>query len=136
MGECLTMWDRHLYEVRGYNKMTQSLLEIAKDLTHTLIETGRLSAEDMQDTLQSTYAMLATLKAQEESGTTTMPVAEASPVDWRKSITRHAVTCLECGETFRQLSIRHLGMHGLDTRSYRVKYGIPRTHLGEDTNVS
>ncbi len=61
--------------------MAQSLLEIAKDLTHILVETGRLSAEDMQDTLQSTYATLATLKAQEESGTTTtMPVAEASPV--------------------------------------------------------
>ena len=82
----------------------------------------------MQDTLQSTYATLATLKAQEESATsTTIPVAEASPVNWRKSITKHAVTCLECGQTFKQLSIRHLGIHGLDTRSYRVKYGIPRT---------
>ena len=61
--------------------MAQSLLEIAKDLTHILVETGRLSAEDMQDTLQSTYATLATLKAQEESGTsTTMSVAEPSPV--------------------------------------------------------
>jgi predicted transcriptional regulator len=108
--------------------MAQSLLEIAKDLIHILVETGRLSAEDMQDTLQSTYATLATLKAQEESGTsTTMSVAEPSPVNWRKSITRHAVTCLECGQTFKQLSIRHLGIHGLDTRSYRVKYGIPRT---------
>ena len=108
--------------------MAPSLLEIAKDLTRTLVETGRLSAEDMQDMLQSTYATLATLKAQEASGTsTTMPLAEASPVDWRKSITRHAVSCLACGETFKQLSIRHLGMHGLDPRSYRTKYGIPRT---------
>jgi predicted transcriptional regulator len=122
------MWDRHLCEVSEYNKMAQSLLEIAKDLTHTLVETGRLSAEDMQDTLQSTYAMLATLKAQEESGNSTMmPLAEASPMDWRKSITRQTITCLECGQTFKQLSIRHLGIHGLDTRSYRTKYGIPRT---------
>ena len=37
--------------------MAQSLLEIAKDLTHTLVETGGLSAEDMQDTLQNTYAL-------------------------------------------------------------------------------
>ena len=108
--------------------MTQTLLEMTKDLARILVETGRLSAEDMQDTLQSTYATLATLKAQEESGTsTTIPVAEPSLVDWRKSITRHAVTCLECGDTFKQLSIRHLGMHGLDPRSYRTKYGIPRT---------
>ena len=55
------------------------------------------------------------------------PDADASPVDWQKSITRHAVTCLEGGQSFKQLSIRHLGLHGLDTRSYQIQYGIPRT---------
>ena len=108
--------------------MAQTLLEMAKDLTRTLVETGRLAAEDMSQTLQSTYTTLATLKAQEEAETSpSMPEAEPPPVNWRKSITKHAVTCLECGDTFKQLSIRHLGIHGLDTRSYRVKYGIPRT---------
>jgi predicted transcriptional regulator len=108
--------------------MAQTLLEMAKDLTRTLVESGRLSAEDLQHTLQSTYSTLAALKAQEEAGTSpSMPGAEPPPVDWRKSITRHAVTCLVCGDTFKQLSIRHLSMHGLDTRSYRTQYGIPRT---------
>ena len=70
------------------------------------------------------------LKAQEETGTIS-PVqgAEAAraPVAWRKSITKHAVTCLECGATYKQLSKRHLQDHELDGRSYRVKFGIPRT---------
>jgi hypothetical protein len=35
--------------------------------------------------------------------------------------------CLECGHAFKQLSIRHLRQHGLDARSYRTKYGIPRS---------
>jgi hypothetical protein len=71
---------------------------------------------------------LAVLKAQEEGGITTVaPVTETPPVDWRKSITRHTVTCLECGQPFKQLSHRHLQEHGLDGRSYRMKYGIPRT---------
>ena len=48
-------------------------------------------------------------------------------MDWRKSITRHTVTCLECGQPFKQLSHRHLQEHELDGRSYRMKYGIPRT---------
>jgi hypothetical protein len=48
-------------------------------------------------------------------------------VEWRKSITKHTVTCLECGQSFKQLSVRHLMMHGLDGRSYRLKYRIPRT---------
>jgi predicted transcriptional regulator len=84
--------------------MAPTLLEMAKALTRSLVETGMLSAEDMQDVLQKTHAILITLKAQEESGTfPTLPVAETPPVDWRKSITRHAVTCLECGDTFKQL---------------------------------
>jgi predicted transcriptional regulator len=34
---------------------------------------------------------------------------------------------LECGASFKQLSVRHLKEHELDGRLYRVKYGIPRT---------
>ena len=110
--------------------MPQTLLEIAKELTLTLVEAGKLPPEDMQNMLQKTHATLLTLKAQEDIGaTTTVPVFETPPavVDWRKSITRRAISCLECGKTFRQLSRRHLMIHGLDSRSYRAKYGIPRT---------
>lgn len=108
--------------------MTQSLLELAKDLTLALVKAGRLSAEDMQDTLHTTHATLAALQTQEASGTAAdIAVAETAPVNWRKSITKHDVTCLECGESFKQLSVRHLRLHDLDGRSYRVKYGIPRS---------
>ena len=108
--------------------MTQTLLEMAKDLTRSLVEIGSLSAENMQDVLQQTHTTLRTLRGQEESvDMTAFPVADASPVDWRKSISKHAITCLECGQAFKQLSIRHLVIHGLDGRSYRMKYAIPNT---------
>ena len=108
--------------------MTQTLLEMAKDLTRSLVETGSLSAENMQDVLQQTYSTLSVLRGQEESGAVTaLSVADSSPVDWRKSIRKHAVICLECGQALKQLSIRHLGIHGLDGRSYRLKYAIPTT---------
>jgi predicted transcriptional regulator len=108
--------------------MSQSVVELAKELTLALIETGNVAPEDMQETLQKTYATLTALKAQEESGVfAPAPVSETVPVDWRKSITKHAVTCLACGRAFKQLSLRHLGMHGLDSGSYRTRYGIPRT---------
>ena len=108
--------------------MSQSLVEVAKELTLALIETGNVAPEDMQETLQKTYATLTALKAQEESGVfAPAPISQTVPVDWRKSITKHAVICLECGQAFKQLSLRHLGMHGLDSGSYRTKYGIPRT---------
>jgi predicted transcriptional regulator len=120
--------DSDPHALEGYNKMAQTLLEMTKDLTRTLVETGMLSAEDVPDALQKTYATLTALKAQEETGTTsTVSVAQSAPVDWRKSITKHAVTCLDCGHAFKQLSIRHLRTHGLDARSYRTKYDIPRS---------
>jgi predicted transcriptional regulator len=118
----------HRHAWRRDTTMPQSLVEIATDLTMALVKTGTIRPEDMQETLQKTHTTLSALKAQEAMGTTTTgPVARTAPGDWRKSITRHAVTCLECGQSFKQLSIRHLRAHGLDNQSYRTKYSIPHT---------
>jgi len=108
--------------------MAASILALAKALTLALVQTGNVSVEDMQETLQKTHATLTALKGQEESSVSTAaPASRTAPVDWRKSITQHAVTCLECGQSFKQLPSRHLGTHELDSRSYRTKYGIPST---------
>ena len=110
--------------------MSQTLLEMAKDLVLAQIEAHRLSPEEMHAALQQTYSSLSALQAQEDSdgivavGTSETP---AESVNWKKSITKHTVTCLACGASFKQLSVRHLRVHGMDGRSYRVKYGIPRT---------
>lgn len=107
--------------------MAQSVLEMAKDLTTALIQAGHLQPGDMQDTLQQTYANLMAIKAQETVGAGAPVETPPAPIDWRKSISRQAITCLVCGQTFKQLSVRHLRQHGLDGRSYRLQYGIPRT---------
>ena len=113
--------------------MNQSILEMTKDLVKSQIEHQHLSPENIQQVLQETYASLLSLKAREDqlvsSDTEYMQEAQKTPtsVNWKKSITKHAITCLECGESFKQLSLRHLSQHGLDSRSYREKYGIPRT---------
>ncbi len=120
--------------------MAQTILEMAKDLVMAQIQAGALSPEDMHRELQKTYACLMELKAKEEAGMATgllTPPAVPSgaqdgskaieTVDWRKSIKKHTIECLECGAQFKQLSVRHLKEHGLDARSYRAKYGIPRT---------
>jgi predicted transcriptional regulator len=108
--------------------MPQSTLEMAKELTLALLQTWSIPPDSMQETLQQTYAMLTTLKGQEETGpAAALPAVSPPTVDWRKSITKYAITCLECGQTLKQLSIRHLRTHGLDARSYRTKYGIPQS---------
>jgi predicted transcriptional regulator len=107
--------------------MPQSTLEMAKELTMALLQTRSISPDSMQETLQQTYAMLTTLKVQEETGpTTALPAVPPPTGDWRKSISKYSITCLECGHAFKQLSIRHLRTHGLDSRSYRMKYAIPQ----------
>jgi predicted transcriptional regulator len=108
--------------------MPQTILEMTKDLVMAQIQTKALSPDDMRKVLHQTYTSLMTLKAREEAEeTVAIETSEMppEPVDWRKSITKHTVTCLECGTAFKQLSVRHLREHALDARSYRVKYGIP-----------
>ncbi len=110
--------------------MSQPLLEMAKELVTEQIRQNRISPEEAQTLLQSTHATLQALHQTELSGTvpiSTPPPAEGTPESWKRSITKHAVTCLECGDSFKQLSTRHLRRHDLDTRSYRAKYGIPKT---------
>ena len=102
--------------------MPQSVIEMAKDLVQAQIQAGQLSADNMQKALQETYASLMTLQAK-ETGTVETPPAS---IDWRKSISRHAIICLECGTSWKQLSIRHLREHDMNARSYRRKYGIPQ----------
>jgi predicted transcriptional regulator len=109
--------------------MSQTLLAMAKDLVMAQIEAHRLSPDDMHTALQQTYASLKALQTQEDSHSSVAvatPETPSKPVNWRKSITKHTVMCLKCGASFKQLSVRHLKEHGLDGRSYRAKYGIPR----------
>jgi predicted transcriptional regulator len=110
--------------------MSQTLLEMAKDLVMAQIAAHNLPPDEMHTALQQTYGSLQALKAQEDANggvAVVIPETPLKPVNWRKSITKHTVTCLECGARFKQLSMRHLQEHGLDGRSYRSKYGIPRT---------
>jgi predicted transcriptional regulator len=110
--------------------MPQTLLEMAKDLVMAQIEAHRLSPEEMRQALQHTYASLKALQAQEDGHgniAVITPETPPEPLNWKKSISKYTVTCLECGQSLKQLSGRHLKEHALDGRSYRIKYGMPRT---------
>jgi predicted transcriptional regulator len=120
--------------------MAQSILEMAKDLVMAQIQAGALPPEDMHKELQRTYASLMELKAKEETGGLSATLSskqiegvsanggpESGQANWKKSIKKYTIECLECGASFKQLSVRHLKEHELNARSYRTKYGIPRT---------
>jgi predicted transcriptional regulator len=109
--------------------MSQSVVEMTKDLVLAQIRSGTLVPEEMQEALRHIFERLMVLKSREEAAPSVAPVIETpqAPADWRTSITEHTITCLECGAVFKQLSGRHLRGHGLDAHSYRAKYGIPST---------
>lgn len=118
--------------------MSQTLIEMAKDLVAEQIRVNQLSPDDANTLLLSLHNTL--IRMQQTEASNAVPInpqanregassgERASKQEhWQRSITKHAITCLECGNTFRQLSIRHLRHHDLNPRSYRAKYGIPRS---------
>ena len=107
--------------------MSQSTLEMAKDLVIAQLESGQLTVDEVDGLLHETHANLMTLKAREDQLEAGAGASPAVALDWRKSISRQAITCLECGSVYKQLSIRHLREHDLNARTYRLKYGIPPT---------
>jgi len=113
--------------------MPQTLLEMTKELVLAQIQIKQVAPEALTSVLHSTYETLRTLQSSESTGGNGNGemVGETHhappPVDWKSSITRHSIRCLECGETFKQLSLRHLRVHDLDPRTYRTKYNIPRS---------
>lgn len=113
--------------------MSQTLLEMTKDLVLAQIATRHVPPEALADVLHNTYATLRGLETAEAAGAVATidaapeRAAVQVPVDWKRSIGKNSITCLECGDTFKQLSLRHLTTHDLDPRSYRAKYNIPRS---------
>jgi predicted transcriptional regulator len=106
---------------------------MAKDLTLALIKNNLLVPEDLQQQLLKTHAGLRELKAREDrnlgsaEGRVEHSESQIAPIDWKKSIRKHSVECLVCGQTFKQLSARHLSQHDLDPRTYRQRFSIPST---------
>ncbi|ETX04657.1 MAG: hypothetical protein ETSY2_27600 [Candidatus Entotheonella gemina] len=110
--------------------MPQTILEMAKDLVTEQILRNDVSSDEAQSLLIATHETLAALqRAEMTTFAQTSPESgeDSSQTDWQRSISKYAIRCLECGDSFRQLSSRHLRIHDLNSRSYRAKYGIPRT---------
>ncbi|AGW14977.1 MucR family transcriptional regulator [Megalodesulfovibrio gigas] len=52
--------------------------------------------------------------------------AQGPAMDPKKAVKEKSVTCLECGKTFKILTKKHLGTHGLTPEAYREKYGYKK----------
>ncbi|PLX50025.1 MAG: transcriptional regulator [Desulfobulbaceae bacterium] len=108
--------------------MTKSLLEMAADIVKSQCQGTSMSTEDVAVALNNTFQSLQELQAKEARAEAeeTGVAQGAAPRDIKpeKSILKNKIICLECGESFKMLSPKHLASHDLDGRSYRQKYGL------------
>ncbi len=102
--------------------MGQALTEMTKELVIAMIGTGSLAADDVLPKLKHIYETLKNLE-DAEAGIETPPSAES--MDWRKSIKKQSIVCMQCGAEFKQISARHLRLHDLNPKSYRALHSIP-----------
>jgi predicted transcriptional regulator len=108
--------------------MSMSLVEmvsmiVAAQATHT-----RLSPDEVSDTILKTFDTLKRIKAIEgglEETRTSQGTAAQAIKNPMKSIKKNKVVCLECSKEFRQLTNRHLALHGMNSKEYKKKWGIP-----------
>ncbi|MEW6520958.1 MAG: MucR family transcriptional regulator [Thermodesulfobacteriota bacterium] len=110
--------------------MSKSLVEMAADIVKAQCTSTSMSAEDITSSLQNTFSVLQALQANEVSAEAITlgeePKEEhAVEVAPDKSILKNKIICLECGQSFKLLSPKHLASHGLNGKEYRKKYGFP-----------
>lgn len=108
--------------------MGKSLVEMAAELVQSQCASTSMTVEEITQSLQAAYNVLHGLQLDEargaasDAGQQVRPVMTGSP---EKSIQKHKIVCLECGEEFKMLSPKHLRSHELTGREYRKKWGLP-----------
>lgn len=114
--------------------MARRLLEIAAAIVKAQASVGKISPEEIEQTLLKTFLVLQRMQNAEQQGVlldesedTPEFSAEKQPEtsDPRDSIRETKIICLECGIEMKQLTRKHLGSHGLSPREYKRKWGFP-----------
>ncbi|MFZ5758846.1 MAG: MucR family transcriptional regulator [Thermodesulfobacteriota bacterium] len=110
--------------------MSRSLVEMAADIVQSQCASATMTADEIKESLQQTFSVLQSLQKIELTAGTEPPAEEGREssdvvaVAPEKSIQKNRIICLECGQSFTQLSPKHLASHGLSGRDYRKKYGF------------
>jgi len=104
--------------------MGKSLVEMAAELVSTQINSTEMNTKEISQALNSTFQTLKNLQDAEISGQQVGDAQTKPAMDPAKSIQKNKIVCLECGESFKMLSPKHLRSHELTLKEYRAKYGF------------
>lgn len=105
--------------------MPKSLVEMASEIIAAQASHSPMSPEEISEGVRKIFEVLQRLQAQEARLTGGEGEGAALRLHPLDSIQRNRVICLECHRDFKLLSNRHLALHGLTSRDYKLKYGIP-----------
>ena len=108
--------------------MPKSLVEMCADIVAAQASQTHLSPEEMAESLHKVFQTLQEIQQRGEVQQRDMDAQlETASQDPLSSIQRNQVICLECGQSFKLLSNRHLALHNLTPRQYKQKHGIQLT---------
>lgn len=114
--------------------MARKLVEIAAAIVKAQASVGKISPEEIEQTLMKTFLVLQRMQSAEQQGLLLDSPEEATAIlqeqqpestDPRESIRENKIVCLECGVEMKQLTRKHLGTHDLTPRDYKKKWGFP-----------
>jgi predicted transcriptional regulator len=114
--------------------MARKLLEIAASIVKAQASVNKISPEEIEQTLMKTFLVLQRMQNAEQHGVLLLSGGDPDPgapeekppepVTPKDSIRENRIICLECGIEMKQLTRRHLGLHGLTQRDYKKKWGF------------
>lgn len=113
--------------------MPKKLIEIASEIVQTQVSLTPMTAAEISASLRQVFETLQGLQKAESGGIDLptiaavpeeMPTEEKTALTPENSIQNDKVICLECGAEMKQLTQKHLILHGMDQREYKRKYGF------------
>ncbi|MDD2464817.1 MAG: MucR family transcriptional regulator [Desulfobulbus sp.] len=105
--------------------MAKSLVEMTAEIIQSQISSKQMTTDEIKNALNDTFQTLKSLQDNEcVPGASEEQAPPETNIDPKKSIQKNKIICLECGQEFKMLSPKHLRSHGLDSKSYRKKYGF------------
>ena len=105
--------------------MSKSLVEMASAIVAAQARHALLSPEEISEGVKKVFIILQQLQALEAGMVGASDGDGMGKLTPQDSIQRNRVICLECNKEFKLLSNRHLALHGMNSRAYKLKYGLP-----------
>jgi predicted transcriptional regulator len=102
--------------------MSKTLVEMVAEIVANQASARAMSIEEVNEAIDSYTKALLKIGG---GGSKSM-VAPEMLTDPMLSIGQNSIICLECGEELKMLTANHLANHSLTSKTYRLKYQLPK----------